>query len=122
MIWGSILGIVPFALVLPYANSPVTIALSAVIGLVLASAFSAIVVYAQELMPHRIGMVSGLFFGLAFGMGGLGAAVLGVLADCDQRRLRLQGLRVPAADRHSGGLSAGNEVAGRFRARQADKP
>ena len=81
VIWGSILGILPFTLVLPYASLPVTIALSAVIGLILASAFSAIVVYAQELMPHRIGMVSGLFFGLAFGMGGLGAAVLGVLAD-----------------------------------------
>ncbi len=81
VIWGSILGILPFTLVLPYASLPITIALSAVIGLILASAFSAIVVYAQELMPHRIGMVSGLFFGLAFGMGGLGAAVLGVLAD-----------------------------------------
>ncbi len=81
VIWGSILGILPFTLVLPYASLSVTIALSAVIGLILASAFSAIVVYAQELMPHRIGMVSGLFFGLAFGMGGLGAAVLGVLAD-----------------------------------------
>ncbi|RBP06236.1 FSR family fosmidomycin resistance protein-like MFS transporter [Roseiarcus fermentans] len=81
VIWGSILGILPFALVLPYATLPVTIALSAVIGVILASAFSAIVVYAQELMPHRIGMVSGLFFGLAFGMAGLGAAVLGVLAD-----------------------------------------
>jgi MFS transporter, FSR family, fosmidomycin resistance protein len=81
VIWGSILGILPFALILPYASLPLTIALSAIIGLILASAFSAIVVYAQELMPHRIGMVSGLFFGLAFGMGGLGAAVLGVLAD-----------------------------------------
>ena len=81
VIWGSILGILPFALVLPYASLPFTIALSAIIGLILASAFPAIVVYAQELMPHRIGMVSGLFFGLAFGMGGLGAAVLGVLAD-----------------------------------------
>ena len=81
VIWGSILGILPFALILPYASLPFTIGLSAVIGLILASAFPAIVVYAQELMPHRIGMVSGLFFGLAFGMGGLGAAVLGVLAD-----------------------------------------
>jgi MFS transporter, FSR family, fosmidomycin resistance protein len=81
VIWGSILGILPFALILPYASLSLTIALSAIIGLILASAFPAIVVYAQELMPHRIGMVSGLFFGLAFGMGGLGAAVLGVLAD-----------------------------------------
>ena len=81
VIWGSILGILPFSLVLPYANLPATIALSAVIGLILASAFAAIVVFAQELVPHRIGMISGLFFGLAFGLGGLGAAVLGVLAD-----------------------------------------
>ena len=81
VIWASILGILPFSLALPYASLPVTIALSGVIGLILASAFPAIVVYAQELMPHRIGMVSGLFFGLAFGMGGFGAAVLGVLAD-----------------------------------------
>jgi MFS transporter, FSR family, fosmidomycin resistance protein len=81
VIWGSILGIVPFALVLPYVGLGATVVLSAVIGLILASAFSAIVVYAQELMPDRIGMISGLFFGLAFGMGGLGAALLGVLAD-----------------------------------------
>jgi MFS transporter, FSR family, fosmidomycin resistance protein len=81
VIWGSILGVLPFTLALPYVGLTLTVALSAVIGLVLASAFSAIVVYAQELMPGRVGMVSGLFFGLAFGMGGLGAAVLGVLAD-----------------------------------------
>jgi len=81
VIWGSILGVLPFTLILPYVSMPITIALSAVIGLILASAFPAIVVYAQELLPHRIGLVSGLFFGLAFGMGGLGAAVLGVLAD-----------------------------------------
>lgn len=81
VIWGSILGVVPFTLVLPYVGLPATVALSAVIGLILASAFSAIVVYAQELMPDRIGMISGLFFGLSFGMGGLGAALLGVLAD-----------------------------------------
>ena len=81
VIWGSILGVLPFTLVLPYASLPVTILLSAFIGLILASAFPAIVVYAQELVPNRIGMVSGLFFGLAFGMGGLGAALLGVLAD-----------------------------------------
>jgi FSR family fosmidomycin resistance protein-like MFS transporter len=81
VIWVSILGILPFTLVLPYVSLPVTIALSVVIGLALASAFPAIVVYAQELMPGRVGMVSGLFFGLAFGMGGLGAAVLGALAD-----------------------------------------
>jgi len=81
VIWGSILGVLPFTLALPYADLPMTIALSAVIGLILASAFSAIIVYAQELMPDRIGMISGLIFGLSFGMGGLGAAVLGVVAD-----------------------------------------
>ncbi len=81
VIWGSILGVLPFTLALPYVGLPATIALSVIIGLVLSSAFSAIVVYAQELMPGRIGMVSGLFFGLAFGMAGIGAAVLGVLAD-----------------------------------------
>jgi FSR family fosmidomycin resistance protein-like MFS transporter len=81
VIWGSIFGIVPFALALPYVNLQATAVLSVIIGLVLASAFSAIVVYAQTLMPHRIGMISGLFFGLAFGLGGLGAALLGVLAD-----------------------------------------
>jgi FSR family fosmidomycin resistance protein-like MFS transporter len=81
VIWISIVGVLPFTLALPYANLPMTIALSVCIGLILSSAFSAIVVYAQELMPHRVGMVSGLFFGLAFGAGGIGAAVLGGLAD-----------------------------------------
>ncbi len=81
VICGSIAGVVPFTLALPYAGLGATIGLSVIIGLVLSSAFSAIVVYAQELMPGRTGMVSGLFFGLAFGMGGIGAAVLGVLAD-----------------------------------------
>jgi MFS transporter, FSR family, fosmidomycin resistance protein len=81
VIWGSIVGVLPFALVLPYVGLTATLVLSIVIGLVLSSAFSAIVVYGQELMPGRVGMVSGLFFGLAFGMGGIGAAVLGELAD-----------------------------------------
>ena len=81
VIWWSILGVLPFTLVLPYANLVWTRILSVVIGLILASAFSAILVYAQELMPGRIGAVSGLFFGFAFGMGGVGAAVLGKLAD-----------------------------------------
>ena len=81
VIWGSILGVLPLTLFLPYVALPLTIALSIVIGLVIASAFSAILVYAQELMPGRVGMVSGLFFGFAFGLGGLGAAVLGSLAD-----------------------------------------
>jgi MFS transporter, FSR family, fosmidomycin resistance protein len=81
VIWTSILGVLPFTLALPWVGLEATIALSVVIGLVLSSAFSAIVVYAQELMPGRVGMVSGLFFGLAFGMSGIGAAVLGVVAD-----------------------------------------
>lgn len=81
VIWASILGAAPFALILPYADLQWTMILTMVIGFVLSSAFSAILVYAQELMPNRIGTVSGLFFGFAFGMGGLGAAVLGVLAD-----------------------------------------
>ncbi len=81
VIWFSILGVLPFTLALPFANLFWTGVLSAVIGLILASASSAILVYAQELIPGRVGLVSGLFFGLAFGMGGLGAAVLGWLAD-----------------------------------------
>ena len=81
VIWCSILGVLPFTLVLPYANLFWTGVLTVIIGLVLASAFPAILVYAQELLPGRIGMVSGLFFGLAFGMGGIGAALLGELAD-----------------------------------------
>ena len=81
VIWGSIVGVLPFTLVLPYVGLMATFILSIFIGLILSSAFSAIVVYGQELMPGRVGMVSGLFFGLAFGMGGIGAAVLGELAD-----------------------------------------
>ena len=81
VIWGSVLGVLPFTLALPHANLFWTVTLTVVIGLVLASAFSAILVYAQELMPGRVGMVSGLFFGFAFGMAGLGAAVLGQIAD-----------------------------------------
>ena len=81
VIWGSILGVLPFTLLLPYANLFWTAILTVIIGVVLASAFSAILVYAQELVPGKVGTISGLFFGLAFGMGGLGAAVLGRLAD-----------------------------------------
>lgn len=81
VIWVSILGVLPFTLALPYASFSLTIALSLVIGFVLASAFSAIVVFAQSLMPDRIGMISGVFFGLLFGFGGLGAVLLGLLAD-----------------------------------------
>ncbi|HEY2010428.1 MAG TPA: MFS transporter, partial [Rhizomicrobium sp.] len=81
VIWFSILGMLPFTLMLPYANLFWTGILSVIIGLVMASAFPAIVVYAQELLPGRVGMISGLFFGFSFGMGGIGAAVLGALAD-----------------------------------------
>jgi FSR family fosmidomycin resistance protein-like MFS transporter len=81
VIWGSIVGVLPFTLMLPYANLFWTSILSVIIGVILASAFSAILVYAQELVPGKIGMVSGMFFGLAFGMAGIGAAVLGNLAD-----------------------------------------
>ncbi|XNM72605.1 MFS transporter [Escherichia coli] len=81
VIWGCILGVAPFTLILPYASLHWTGVLTVIIGFILASAFSAILVYAQELLPGRIGMVSGLFFGFAFGMGGLGAAVLGLIAD-----------------------------------------
>ena len=81
VIWSSILGVLPFTLLLPYANLFWTGVLSVIVGFGLASAFPAIVVYAQELVPGRIGMISGLFFGFAFGMGGIGAAVLGKIAD-----------------------------------------
>jgi len=81
VIWCSILGVLPFTLALPYVNLASTGVLSVIIGLVLASAFSAILVYAQELVPGRVGLISGLFFGFAFGVAGIGAAVLGQLAD-----------------------------------------
>jgi FSR family fosmidomycin resistance protein-like MFS transporter len=81
IIWVSILGAAPFTLLLPYANLFWTGVLSVIIGVVIASAFSAILVFAQELMPGKVGMISGLFFGFAFGMGGLGSAFLGYLAD-----------------------------------------
>jgi len=81
VIWGSILGVLPFTLALPYVGLAWTGVLSGLIGLIIASAFSAILVYAQELLPGRVGLISGLFFGLAFGVAGIGAAVLGRLAD-----------------------------------------
>jgi FSR family fosmidomycin resistance protein-like MFS transporter len=81
VIWVSILGALPFTLLLPYADLFWTEVLTVIIGLILASAFSAIVVFAQELVPGRVGTVSGVFFGFAFGAGGLGAAMLGQLAD-----------------------------------------
>ena len=81
MIWFSILGAAPFALLLPYASLWWTGVLTVAIGLILASAFSAILVYAQDLLPGRVGMVAGMFFGFSFGLGGLGAAALGRIAD-----------------------------------------
>jgi len=81
VIWFSILGMLPFTLLLPYANLFWTGILSVIIGMIMASAFPAIVVYAQELLPGKVGMVAGLFYGFSFGMGGIGAAVLGALAD-----------------------------------------
>ena len=81
VIWFSILGMLPFTLMLPYANLFWVGVLASIIGLILASAFPAIVVYAQELLPGRVGMIAGLFFGLSFGLSGIGAAVLGAVAD-----------------------------------------
>jgi FSR family fosmidomycin resistance protein-like MFS transporter len=81
VIWFSILGCVPFSLALPYTDFTWTVVLSMVIGLILSSAFPAIVVFAQELVPGRVGMISGIFFGAAFGMAGIAAAVLGIVAD-----------------------------------------
>lgn len=81
VIWGSILGAAPFTLMLPYASLTVTIGLAVIIGLVISSAFSAILVYATDLMPGKVGMIAGVFFGLMFGLGGLGSAFFGWLAD-----------------------------------------
>ena len=106
VIWGSILGVLPFTLALPYADLYTTVALTVCIGLILSSAFAAILVYAQELLPGRVGTVSGLFFGFAFGVGGLGAAAFGAL----RRRIRhhhgLQSMRLSAGDRPIRGLPA----------------
>ncbi len=81
VIWFSILGTAPFTLLLPHVDLGWTVGLSIIIGLILSSAFPAIIVYAQDMLTHRIGMVSGLFYGFSFGLGGIGAAVLGVIAD-----------------------------------------
>lgn len=81
VIWFSVLGVAPFTLLMPYANLFWTTVLSIIIGTIISSAFPAILVYAQELLPKKLGMISGLFYGFAFGMGGLGAAVLGYMAE-----------------------------------------
>jgi FSR family fosmidomycin resistance protein-like MFS transporter len=81
VIWVSILGAAPLTLLLPYVNLPWTVALSVLIGIILSSAFPTILVYAQELLPGKVGLISGLFFGFAFGIAGIGSAVFGQLAD-----------------------------------------
>ncbi|HWL80024.1 MAG TPA: MFS transporter [Roseomonas sp.] len=81
VIWFSILGVLPFTLALPYVGLTTTVILTVVIGLIISSAFPAILVYAQQLMPGKVGLVAGIFFGLSFGLGGLGAAALGQMAD-----------------------------------------
>ncbi len=81
VIWVSILGVAPIAMLIPFVGLGLTIVLSSLAGLILASAFPAIIVYAQDLMPSKVGLVAGLFFGLAFGLGGLGAAGIGMIAD-----------------------------------------
>lgn len=81
VIWISILGVAPFSLLLPHVGLPMAVGLTVIIGLVMASAFSAIIVYAQELVPGNVGLIAGLFFGLAFGVAGVGSALLGWLAD-----------------------------------------
>ncbi len=111
VIWVSILGVAPFTLILPFVDLNWTGVLSFIIGLILSSAFSAIVVFAQELMPGKVGAVSGLFFGFAFGIGGIGAAVLGALADRARHRVRVPHLRLPAAARHGGRIAAEHRAA-----------
>jgi FSR family fosmidomycin resistance protein-like MFS transporter len=81
MIWFSIVGVLPFTLALPYANLEWTVILTVIIGLILSSAFTNSGVFAQELVPGRVGMIGGIFFGLAFGVGGIAAALLGIVAD-----------------------------------------
>lgn len=81
VIWFSILGVLPFTLALPYADLMGTVILTIIIGFVFSSAFPAIVVFAQELLPGRVGMIAGIFFGFAFGAGGIAAAALGAVAD-----------------------------------------
>ena len=106
VIWISILGVLPFTLLLPHVGLLPTAVLSVVIGFVIASAFPAIVVYGQELMPGRVGMVSGLFFGFIFGIGGIGAAVARHACRLAGHPVRVPALLVPPCDRHSHGLSA----------------
>ena len=108
VIWFSILGVLPFTLALPYVGLTATIGLSAVIGVILASAFPAIVVYGQELLPGRVGAVAGLFFGVSFGVGGIGAAALGALADRTGIEFVYRICAFLPADRPARGVSPGS--------------
>jgi FSR family fosmidomycin resistance protein-like MFS transporter len=106
VIWVSILGAAPFTLALPYADLFWTGVLSVVIGLVMSSAFSAIVVFAQELVPGKVGMIAGIFFGLMFGISGIGAAAMGHIADVLRHRAGVPDRVLPAAAGHPGGAAA----------------
>ena len=106
ILWISILGVLPLSLLLPFVDLFWTNVLAVLIGIVMASAFPAIMVYAQELLPGRVGMIAGLFFGFAFGMGGIGAVVIGWLADLQGHPVRLPALRLAAGDRPPGRLPA----------------
>ena len=106
VMWFSILGALPFTLVLPHVGLSGPASWPSSSALIMASAFSAILVYAQELMPGRVGLVAGMFFGFSFGLGGLGAAALGQLADRTSIEHRLSGLRLPAGARAADGLPA----------------
>jgi len=106
VIWWSILGVLPFTLALPYVGLFWSAVLSVIIGLILASAFPAILVYAQALIPGRVGMVAGLFFGLAFGIAGIGAAVLRLARRCDVHRVRVSHLRFSSGHWSARGIFA----------------
>jgi MFS family permease len=106
VIWVSILGAAPFTLALPYADLAWTGVLSVVIGLVMSSAFSAIVVFAQELVPGKVGMIAGIFFGLMFGVSGIGAAAMGHLADVSGIETGVSAGVVPAVAGDTGGVLA----------------
>ena len=101
VIWFSILGAAPFAIAMPYVSLTWTIVFTFLSGLIIASAFSSIVVYATDLMPDKVGLIAGIFFGLMFGLGGIGSAFFGWTRRQDQRRIHLQGKRIPAAARHN---------------------
>ncbi len=106
IIWASILGAAPFSVLLPFANLFWISVLTVLIGVILASAFPAIIVYAQELVPGKVGMIAGLFFGVAFGMGGIGSALLGRLADAHGMNFVFRPLLVPSLDRTPDRLAA----------------